>query len=53
MTSISSVRSKNEKLSNAVCVDKTAVGMTAVSIPNAEITGSATVSEHFPIHDIS
>jgi hypothetical protein len=29
-----------------VCVDKTAEGRTAVSIPKAETTGSATVIEH-------
>jgi len=31
-----------------VCVDRTADGSTAVSIPNAEMTGSATVIEHCP-----
>lgn len=34
-------------------VESTAVGITAVSIPAAEIMGSATVSEHFPRQEIS
>ena len=29
------------------------VGNIAVSMPMLEIIGSATVSEHFPIHDMS
>jgi len=36
-----------------VWVESTAVGITAVSIPAAEIMGSATVSEHFPRQEIS
>lgn len=36
-----------------MCVESTAVGITAVSIPAAEIMGSATVSEHFPRQEIS
>lgn len=31
-----------------VCVDRTADGRTAVSIPNADMIGSATVIEHCP-----
>ena len=31
-----------------VCVDRTADGRTAVSIPKAEMIGSATVIEHWP-----
>ena len=36
-----------------VCVESTAVGITAVSIPIADSTGKATVNEHFPTQDIS
>lgn len=51
---ISGVRSWNVKPPwNAVCVLSTAVGIMAVSVPIAEMMGSATVSEHFPIHEIS
>ena len=50
---ISSARSRKVKLGKAVWVDSTAVGMTAVSTPQAEITGSATVSEHFPTQETS
>ena len=46
---MSSVRSRNvQPALKAVCVDSTAVGMTAVSSPHAEMIGSATVSEHCP-----
>jgi hypothetical protein len=34
-------------------VDKTAVGKTEVSTPNAEIIGRATVKEHFPTQEMS
>jgi hypothetical protein len=34
-------------------VDKTAVGMTLVSIPALDRIGSATVREHLPKQDIS
>lgn len=50
---MSSVRSRNVKPLNAVCVESTAVGRMAASTPIAEMTGSATVSEHFPTHEIS
>ena len=49
MSGRSSVKSLNvypEK--PAVCVDNTAEGKIAVSIPKAEITGNATVMEHCP-----
>ena len=36
-----------------VCVDSTAVGSTEHSTPMAEIMGNATVSEHFPTHEMS
>ena len=46
---MSSVRSRKvQPALNAVWVDNTAVGMTAVSMPHAEMIGSATVSEHCP-----
>ena len=49
MAGRSSVKSLTVKSVNPdVCVDKTAEGNIAVSIPNAEITGSATVIEHCP-----
>ena len=45
----SSVKSLTVKsVKPEVCVDRTAEGSTAVSIPKAEITGSATVIEHCP-----
>ncbi len=51
---MSSVRSLYVKFSKPpVWVESTAVGITAVSIPAAEIMGSAAVSEHFPIQEIS
>ena len=50
---ISAVRSWKVTPLNIVCVDNTAVGITAVSIPIADITGSATVSEHLPTQEIS
>jgi len=43
----------NVKSENIVCVESTAVGIIAVSIPIAEIIGSATVREHLPIQEIS
>ena len=50
----SSVKSLTVKSVNpAVCVDNTADGRIAVSIPNAEIIGNATVIEHCPKQDIS
>ena len=36
-----------------VWVERTAVGITAASTPIAEISGSATVEEHFPKQEIS
>jgi hypothetical protein len=36
-----------------VCVDNTAVGITDVSMPAAEIMGNATVNEHLPKQDMS
>ncbi len=36
-----------------MCWERTAVGITAVSISNALIMGSATVSEHLPMQEIS
>ena len=36
-----------------VCVDSTAVGITAHSAPVAEIIGNATVNEHLPKHEMS
>ena len=51
--SMSSVRSLKVNPLNCVCVDRTAVGITAASTPIADIMGSATVSEHLPTHDIS
>ena len=54
MSFISSVRSRKVKPVNPpVCVDRTAVGITAAYTPIAEITGSATVKEHFPKQEIS
>ena len=51
---ISFDKSRNVKFLNPpVCVDKTAVGRIAASTPIAEMIGNATVSEHFPKHDIS
>ena len=50
---MSSVKSRNVKPLNAVCVDKTAVGNTPHSTPHAEIIGSATVREHLPTQEIS
>ncbi len=50
---ISSVKSLDVKFLNIVWVDSTAVGIIAVSMPKADIIGSATVSEHFPTHEIS
>ena len=45
----SSVKSLTVKsVKPAVCVDKTAEGSIAVSIPKAETIGSATVIEHWP-----
>ena len=41
------------KFLNAVCVERIAVGSIAVSTPMLDIIGKATVSEHFPIHDMS
>ena len=49
----SEVKSLKVKPLNAVWVDKTAVGKTEVSMPNAEMTGRATVSEHLPTQEIS
>ena len=34
-------------------VDNTAVGMTAVSTPQAEMIGKATVREHLPMQEMS
>ena len=53
ISGISLVKSLKVKLENAVCVDKTAVGSTEASTPQAEIIGRATVNEHLPTHDIS
>jgi hypothetical protein len=36
-----------------VWVERTAVGRITVSDPNADITGNAMVSEHFPRQEIS
>ena len=50
----SSVRSLTVKsVKPDVCVERTAEGRIAVSIPNAEIIGSATVIEHCPKHEMS
>ena len=53
MGGISSVRSRKVKPSKAVWVDSTAVGMTAVSTPQAEMIGKATVREHLPMQEMS
>ena len=53
MGRISSVKSRKVKPSNAVWVDNTAVGMTAVSTPQAEMIGKATVREHLPMQEMS
>ena len=54
MGSISSDRSRNvQPVNSPVCVLSTAVGMQAHSTPVAEMTGSATVSEHLPSPDRS
>ena len=45
--------SEVKPLKPPVWVDKIAVGITAVSIPAAEIIGNATVKEHLPKHEIS
>ena len=50
---ISSVRLRKVKPGKAVWFDRTAVGMTHVSTPMHEMTGSAAVSEHLPIQDMS
>ena len=51
---MSSVKSRYVKPVNPpVCVDNTAVGITLVSIPAAEIIGNATVNEHLPNPEIS
>ena len=50
---ISSVRSRKVKPSNCECAESTAVGSTAHSTPMADMTGSAAVSEHLPISDMS
>ena len=47
------LRSRKVKPLNMVCVESTAVGRIAASIPIAEMTGSATVREHFPTHEMS
>ena len=43
----------NVNFSKAVCVESIDVGKIAVSTPILEIIGNATVSEHFPKHDMS
>jgi hypothetical protein len=55
MFGISSVKSLNVQAENpgAVWFDKTELGKIAVSIPQAEITGKATVNEHWPTHEMS
>ena len=50
---ISYVKSRQLHLSKAVWFERTAVGSTQVSMPYAESTGSATVSEHRPTQDKS
>ena len=51
---MSHVRSRKvQPALKAVCVLSTAVGSTQVSIPHAEMTGSATVREHCPTHEMS
>ena len=54
MAGKSSVRSRNVyPLNPPVCVERTADGRTAVSIPIADRIGRATVSEHCPTQDMS
>ena len=50
---ISSVRSRKVNPSKAVCVERTAVGNTHVSVPHADRIGNATVSEHCPTQETS
>lgn len=50
---ISSVRSQKVNFEKAVWFESTAEGIIAVSTPQAEIIGSATVREHCPTQEIS
>ena len=49
----SSVRSRNVKSENCVCVERTAVGRMTVSCPITDRIGRATVSEQRPRQEIS
>ena len=53
MGSIWSLKSLKVKRENMVCVERTAVGIIAASIPIAEMIGNATVSEHLPKQEMS
>lgn len=53
MGAMSSVRSRKVNLLNCVCVESTAVGNIAASMPKEEMMGSATVKEHFPTQEMS
>lgn len=48
-----SVRSQNVKPLNAVWLDSTAVGITAHSMPSAEMIGKATVRLQRPTQEMS
>ena len=52
MSSVKSLNVHAEK-PGAVWFDKTELGKIAVSIPQAEMIGNATVNEHCPTHEMS